>query len=201
MNNEPITGAESLQIIQEMIQKARNQFSENGHLYLLWGYVILVCCLLQFILKEWLKVEQYYAVWGLTWLAFFYQMYYIFKKRKQAKVKTYTDTVLKYVWTAFVATMFVLSFVISGFSAQFKFDAQFMYLPVLLALYGVPTFLSGAILNFKPLRTGGVICWILALVSMYMPEKYVVLLVAAAVVIAWIVPGYLLRRHYKKQQA
>jgi hypothetical protein len=70
--------------------------------------------------------------------------------------------------------------------------------PLFLAIYGVPTFLSGIILRFKPLVWGGVSCWLLSVLSVIIPVEYHLLLVSAAMIVAWIVPGYLLRAKHKK---
>ena len=42
------SGMSGLQTIEEMINKARNQFSEDGFIYLLWGWVILFCSISHF---------------------------------------------------------------------------------------------------------------------------------------------------------
>ena len=51
-NDESFTHTDSLTIIQAMINKAKDQFSENGHLYLLWGWVILICSIGHFLLMN-----------------------------------------------------------------------------------------------------------------------------------------------------
>jgi hypothetical protein len=71
--------------------------------------------------------------------------------------------------------------------------------PMLLVLYGMPTFLSGIILKFKPLIIGGICCWILSVLSAFIPAEYQLLLIAAAVISAWIIPGYLLKANFKKE--
>ena len=51
MENDKLTsGEESLAIIHAMINKAKHQFSDNGHLYLLWGWVVLLCSITQFLI-------------------------------------------------------------------------------------------------------------------------------------------------------
>jgi hypothetical protein len=69
--------------------------------------------------------------------------------------------------------------------------------PGFLALYGMPTVISGTILRFRPLILGGIFCWILALISTVTAYPYQLLLLGAAVIAAWIIPGYLLRNRYK----
>jgi hypothetical protein len=66
-------------------------------------------------------------------------------------------------------------------------------------LYGIPTFLSGVVMQFKSLKIGGIACWILALLSAFISPVYGLLLLAAGMVAAWIIPGYLLRKKYNEQ--
>ena len=48
-------------------------------------------------------------------------------------------------------------------------------------------------------NTGGIGCWLLSVVAIILPHELVILLISVAVITAWIVPGYLLRNRYKKQ--
>jgi hypothetical protein len=60
--------------------------------------------------------------------------------------------------------------------------------------------LSGIILRFKPLIVGGIGCWILSIAAMLIDNyDYQFLLIPLAMIIAWIIPGYLLRAKYKLQ--
>jgi hypothetical protein len=68
-----------------------------------------------------------------------------------------------------------------------------------LVMYGMPTFLSGVILRFKPLRIGGIACWLLAIAAMFTDYQYQLLLLALAVIAAWIIPGFILRAKFKKE--
>src|SRR5450631_2369227 len=100
MQDENITQQESLAIIESMINKARNQFSENGFVYLLWGWVIFFCSTAQFILQNIVHYQKYYLVWTVTWLAVAVQIFYYSKKKKKKIVRTYTDDIAAYVWLA-----------------------------------------------------------------------------------------------------
>src|SRR5206468_9847786 len=139
--------------------------------------------------------RYHYMVWMLTWLAFVYQVFYIAKERKREKVRTYTDKILGFVWIVFFILMVLFGVL---FGQQLGDSYYKMMSPVFLALYGMPTFLSGIILRFKPLILGGIGCWLLSIISLYIPYDYQLLLVSAAMIIAWIIPGYLLRAKYKK---
>lgn len=198
MQEENISEKESLQIIESMINKAKNQFSENGHLYLLWGWTVLICSLSQFILMYFVNFEKHYLVWLATWLVFFYQIFYLRKERRRQIVRTYTDSIIGFVWITFVILMFLFGFLFGRVMGE---DYYYFMYPGFLALYGMPTFLSGIILRFKPLVIGGICCWILSIVSAYTPADFQLLLIPVAMIAAWIIPGYRMKAKYKLQKA
>jgi hypothetical protein len=53
-------------------------------------------------------------------------------------------------------------------------------------------------MRFKPLKIGGITCWILSAISVYVQSREIILLLVPAVVIAWIIPGYSFRARIKK---
>jgi len=194
---ENFSEKQSLGIIEEMINKAKNQFSEDGSMYLLWGWVILFCSLGHFILDVVVDYPRPWAIWSLTWLVAVYMIFYLRSKDRKRTVRTYTDDLLRYVWLAFVIMMVVMFFLLQKFVPQFWL---YNFLFVLLC-YGMPTFLSGSILQFRPLVLGGIFCWLLAVAAGFVHFSYHPLFVTAAVIVAWIIPGYILRDKYRKSLA
>jgi hypothetical protein len=199
MENNNFSPQESLALIESMIQKAQNKFAENGHLYLLWGWTVFVCGILQFVLLHFFQYKQHYQVWMITWLVAIYQIIYIAKKKKEKKVTTHYDEVIGYVWISFVVAMFLIGYAITNTSSLFP-QFYIAFTPCILVLYGIPSFLSGIILRFKPLTIGGIGCWILGFVASNSLTRigydYQLLFIPAAMLVAWIVPGYLMRKKY-----
>lgn len=193
MKESSLTNEESLEVIQSMILKAKNQFSENGKLYLLWGWVILFCSLGYFILDNILHYEKPQLIWMATWIAVIYMFIYLRREGRRRIVKTYTDDLLGYVWMAFIILMLLGSFLVARIPQFYLYNYQFV-----LLFYGIPTFLSGIILKFRPLIYGGIICWILALLSIFVNFHYHPLMVALSVISAWIIPGYILKMKFKQ---
>ena len=184
---------ESMELITSMINQAKNRFSENGFLYLLWGWVIFICCVGQFIMLYIFQNENAYYIWYLPWLAVVFQIFYIRKTRKYRRAKTYTDEISGYVWVVFLIciTLLVVIMIKAGNINSIN--------PVILVMYGMPLFLSGIILRFRPLIVGSICCWVLSFLSLFTGYNFQLLLVAAAILFGWIIPGYLLHRRYKKQ--
>lgn len=193
MKESSLTNEESLEVIQSMILKAKNQFSENGKLYLLWGWVILFCSLGYFILDNILHYEKPQLIWMATWIAVIYMFIYLRREGRRRIVKTYTDDLLGYVWMAFIILMLLGSFLVARIPQFYLYNYQFV-----LLFYGIPTFLSGIILKFRPLIYGGIICWILAFLSIFVNFHYHPLMVALSVISAWIIPGYILKMKFKQ---
>ncbi len=192
-NEIKMTEKESLELITSMINRAKEKVNESGTLYLIWGWLILFCCLVQFVGLHFLNYPNAYLIWFLTWILAIYQVFYIRKKRKSSTVKTYMREINGYVWLVFFICMILIFFIES------RFQVYSISNPLLLVLYGMPTFLSGIILKFKPLIIGGICCWALSVLSTFIPFDYQLLLIAIAIISAWIVPGYILKQNSKKE--
>ncbi|MEO7046665.1 MAG: hypothetical protein ABI091_15275 [Ferruginibacter sp.] len=188
-NQNEMTHSESLALIASMINKAKNRFSENGLLYLWWGWLIFACCTIQFIVFYFYNENAWY-IWISTWVMAVFQIYIIRKKKKEKQVKTYTEEINGFIWLVFFICLMLSIFIII-YSGNFK-----LIYPILLVLYGLPIFLSGVILKFKPLILGSIYCWVLSILSLFISAEFQLLLVAVAVLLAWVIPGYLLRSKY-----
>ena len=184
-----MTQAESMALIASMINKAKNRFSENGLLYLWWGWIVFACCIIQFIALYFFNENAWY-VWLSTWAMAIIQIFIIKKKRRTQKVNTYTEEINGFVWLAFFICLILSLFIVS-----YSGNQKLIY-PILLVLYGMPIFLSGVILKFKPLIMGSICCWIFSVLALFILAEFQLLLVAVAVLLAWIIPGYLLRNKY-----
>jgi hypothetical protein len=190
-NEQQLNPQQSLALIEGMIKKAQNRFSDESFLYLLWGWIIFICSAGQFLLAKFQITDKSERIWALTWVGFIIQIVYLVKYQKKDVVKTYTDEIISYVWVTFGITMMLTMFILG------KDDNWMKLYPVILMLYGIPTFLSGIIMKFKPLKIGGITCWVLAIVATFIKSDYLLLLLALSVIVAWIIPGYLLRAKFK----
>lgn len=65
MEEKKLSEQESLQLITEMIQKAKRSFHESGASSILWGSVIAVCGLVSFAEMQW-QFSIGFDVWLLA---------------------------------------------------------------------------------------------------------------------------------------
>lgn len=189
MNNR-----EALKIIDEMIATAKADINDNGFFYLLWGWVILIGVVSQYIFLYEIQWEYHYIVWGIcTSFGAIASIVYSYRTRHKAKVKTHFEKMMGYVWGGFGITLFL-----TLFSMNANNSPSGVY-PLIIALYSMGSFISGGLLKFKPLKVGAIISWGLSLGAMFMDFKYQLLMLALSLIIAYLVPGYMLKSKYNKQ--
>ncbi len=186
---QELSEQESLRIISEMILKARNEFYETGVSALLWGSIITFCSMYSFASFYYpLPLTNY--VWFLPLFAIIPQIIISINESKNRKFKTHADAAMGGIWISFGIAILLVSLLYSS-----KFDIPSIS-TLFLILYGIPTFTTGFARSFMPMIIGGIICWILAIISMYVSFPASFLLTAIAAIVAWLIPGFILRRTY-----
>ncbi len=186
---------DSIRVITEMIENSKSRIKDNSFFYLLWGWLVLIASITNFIL---LKMGYFNIAW-IPWPILMFGGGIVsgiagYRMGKKAKTKTMFDTTMAYLWSGFVITLFIILFVAA--SGNISWQASNV---LIIALYGLGTFVSGGILKFKPLIIGGVISWAIAVATLFVPEIYSLLMVALSIVVAYLVPGYLLKSKEKNQ--
>ncbi|MEO7316542.1 MAG: hypothetical protein ABIW47_15235 [Ginsengibacter sp.] len=191
MEEKVLTEKESLALITGMITKAKNHYHESGSSALLWGFANVICFVLAYLQEEnWISLP--FNPFWLMIIAVILQVYFSWKERASKRTVTFKDETHYYVWLAFGISILILT-VAGGFS-----EIGYIVLPLILLLFGIPTFISGCIKKFKPLIFGGIVCWILSVISFFFRENEVFLLVAMGAFFAWVIPGFILRKNYYK---
>src|SRR5487761_2356630 len=92
-----MTEKDSMELITSMINKAKNNFTERGFLYLMWGWVILGCCIVSFVGSYFLHNEKVQWIWLVIYLVVIFQAFYLRKTRKHRLTRTYTAEINGYV--------------------------------------------------------------------------------------------------------
>ncbi len=180
---------QSLALISEAVQNARERIMEDGYFYLLWGYLVLAAALSHYVLLGIVDPEYAAAPWPiLMTLGGIISGISGRRRSKKARVTTFFDTAMMFLWSAFLIALFM----VLGFTAVGKIDYLACY-PLIIVIYGIGTWVSGGILKFTPLLIGGIVCWIIAGVSFYFTFDIQILLLALSILIAYIIPGHMLK--------
>lgn len=188
---EDFSPQQSLQLIQSMIDKTKENISDNRIFFLMWGWVTFIGIMGQFFLKVVLGYRHHYLVWLITIVAIVASIVYTIRHKKRQTVRTYVGEGMGYLWSGMAISFFVLSFIFSFLDV--KGSGWTLCYPFFILMYGLGTFVSGKLLQFKPLVVGGISNWLLACAAVFFPFDYQMLFAAAAILSSYLIPGYLLK--------
>ena len=80
MAEEKFSPEESIRLIQSMIHKTKQDISDKSIYFLVWGWITLIACTGQFILKHILHSENHYQVWWITLVGIAFSIYNGFRE-------------------------------------------------------------------------------------------------------------------------
>jgi hypothetical protein len=181
---------ESLQLIATMIAKAKDDYQDTGVSALFWGVIITFCSVVTFFNYYWGWRGLDY-IWFLCIIAVIPQILISRRERKNKKYRGYHDDMVGGVWISYAIAVFMLSYITNVYRIE---QANSLY----LVLYGIPTFATGYGKRYPPMIIGAIACWVFAILSLYTPYPYFILYNGAGAVLAWFIPGLLLRNSYLK---
>lgn len=192
-NEQELTSEKSLQIIHQMINKAKVNITDNGFGWLLWGSLIFLASLSTYFLLLF-EYQNLGLAWNLFGIISVLLLIYDFTKPKIKVVRTFVDDVLRWVDIGFAISLLVIILSINILKSH---NSGFGYL---LMLYAFLMLIQGGTLKFRPLMIGAVVNWIGAIAIFINKDfKYDMLITAVAVFIGYIIPGLILRSKYKKK--
>jgi hypothetical protein len=182
---------ESLRLIRSMIETTKYSLSDNSHYYLLWGWAVMIGCLLQYLLLTIFKYPHHYYAWFVILVAVVLQIMFIINDKKKERVKTFIKEANGNLWTIIGLSFVALFFIFSKMGWVNSF-------PIYILLYGIGTSVSGCLIKFKPLIIGGAVNMVLSAIAVHLRYDLQILMTALAILISYIIPGHLLRLHYRK---
>lgn len=186
MEEKELSPRDSLLVIQSMIDKTKVELSDNSIYFLVWGWLVFIGCLLQYFLLVIIKTPRHYYAWLIAIPGIIFSIIYSIKYKPKQKVKTYIGESMNRLWMGLTISFMALCFILSSIGWEHAF-------PIYMLFYATGTFVSGGILQFKPLRVGGIICWVLAVAATFVNYQNQILFSAAAILASYLVPGYMLK--------
>lgn len=185
---QQLTPTESLRLIETMIGQAKQSFSRISFFFLLWGFLLIAAMLATYLLRDLGPAMVQGLPWGIAGLAggLISAVRDASLGRKEV-VSNPMDGIVGAVWAAFVITLLLT--IVGG--ATKGMDPG----PGITILTGLPTFLTGRIMRFRPLVLGGVLFWAIGTAMFFVQDRAVLcVLYCCAMLFGYIVPGAMLKR-------
>ena len=219
-DEKQMTGAESLQLITEMIGRVKSTFNGRGSSAILWGSVVGFCGIAGF-------AQSYFGFsigFDVTWLIFIAvipQIIIGIRERKERVVRTHQEAALDIVWGVFGISMIAMLLylnLVPGIAKGQLMDSGTELLqrniqtgeikartPFILSaasltmiIYAFPTLVTGWLCKFKPMLYGAIACYIMFVISLFTTGTWDMLLNGLAGIVNWLIPGIILRNKYLK---
>ncbi len=191
-NEQQLSKEKSLEIIQQMINQAKSNISDNGLGWLLWGSMIIAASVSTYIFIE-MGAGQIFLGWNIFGIITIVLLTYDIFKPRRKKVRTYIDDLLRLVDIGFIISLFIIIFSINVAVSP---DNGFGFF---LMIFGFLMLIKGGAVKSRALMIGAAVNWAGA-IAMFLNKdfKYDMLIMAGAVLIGYIIPGLILWQQYKK---
>jgi hypothetical protein len=191
MEEKQLSNEESLKLINRMIYEAKGYFYESGIGGLVYGFSISICSLLTYFRDKEMLAFPFDPFYLMTPI-FFLQGWIQYKEEKKKKAKTYIDESIDYVWLGYFLSVF------AALCGNFA-NAGYIIITIILFLTSFAAFITGMLTKFKYHVICGMICMLIAIASFFTQNVNIYLLLAVMAVMVWLIPGFILRAHFKKQ--
>jgi hypothetical protein len=201
MEEKKLSNTERLQLIEQMIGRAKQEEKQNGWGWIIWGWLLFLASITHYVFIV-LGIKGNMIVWNVFGFAAFALMAYNLYKDNIAKrsdpVKTYTGELVNKIGNAFFISLLIM--VVGNYTTQA--DHSGVNFGYLLLLYAFWMFIHGAAFRFSLLKYGAYLNWIGALVIfLWYKElgRHTLLIHAACVLAGYIIPGYIAQKRFGKR--
>ena len=187
MEQTSLSNEESLKIITDMISKAKNNMARRGSFYfLLWGWAVLAGNLGYYFTAKHQWLETPHLIWLITLPAVVITIVYGMRQGESSVSAGKLDNIYMNLWAAIgVALITVLAF---------SYKLGFNHNAVILLLAAIGTYVTGKLIKFTPFFLGSLGLWVGAVVAFNLPVLDQYLVGAVAIVVGYLIPGYLLKK-------
>lgn len=189
MTTSGLSPEKQLQLIQSTIAQAKENLSKHSFPFLFWGWLVSISALINFLLLSYSSFgEKSYLIWPVSMvIGAIYIVLYYRKAEKTERHLTHLEYFLSRLWMVLGAILLLFSFCITLIDLNPWFFFPF--------IAGLGTVISGVVLKFTPLSLGGILLLAFSFFSANVGKETLLLLYAMVIIVAYLVPGYLLKRH------
>ena len=196
LKSESFDENQSLEVIRDMIEVSKNNFRNDGVLFILWGWIFFISAMTRFLLRALITTTEITSLTNkillvLLIIGIVFSIDYIYKRR--SVVRTYTGQVLRYLWGAII----FLNLYILVFQLKSNMNIDWLLSQYMLML-ALGTFVTGGIIKFKPLIYSSISFMVLVQVGFFFHSEISILIAAISFIPGLIIPGHILYSKRKK---
>ena len=207
------TEQQSLQLITEMINKARNNVQKgSGRFMIFWGCMVAITALLNvslvYILRGMSIPSNFsFHLWWIMVPAWGVSFLLKRKKDRSAIVKSHIDNIISSVWSAFGISNVIFLIIIFSIGYGLPMYKIFHLInPIIILMTGIGGFITAKACRFRPFMHGAIAMWTgslagtLAVIWFKNGDAVIAQfsILAVCMVIGFVIPGYKLNKLAKE---
>ena len=196
MEEKQLSQHESLLLIQQMIDTAKQEQKDDGRGWIVWGWMLFISSILTIanLHFKWFNTYFFWNLFGIaTIVIFIYETINTLFLKKRTAVRTYTkDLFDKLNAGFFISLLFIIVAINTGVLPTKGFA-------LLISLYAFWILIYGTALNFKPSVIGAYITWGFGIAALFVNTfQWVMVMHALAALFGYIVPGHIANNEFRK---
>ena len=192
---------QSLALISEMINRARNNVRKKGTFSMIyWGYLIAAVAIINGVLLHTMTdPDRSFRVWLITIPAVAVSYLIERRMRREALVKTHIDRIGGMVWFGFTISVVVFLMAIHTFAIRNEmFRSLMLITPVIMTMLGTGQFATACIFRYKIGYALAALFWTGAVACAFTGLDVQYIILAVCMILGFVVPGHILNRQAKK---
>jgi hypothetical protein len=188
---------EDLSYIKKIIENTRNVYIENGLYYIFIGTLIVVAIFGTQIAIYAKRFSFILWIWIIDCIVIFVLITIInIKKRRQQKVKTFTDKINRSVWIALYVTIALFG-ILSIIQPRIELNTG---LSLISGILGIGYFINHNIIRSRWLIVLAIGWWGGAILLYFLPGNTGAMVMGILVILLEIIPGICLYSNWKKKR-
>ena len=178
--------SESLNIITEMVDQARFNFSKNAFYFIMWGILLTGASAFQIAALQLDLTNYFWIGWPIVGL-----LGGVISAIKAQKIaaeqghQTHIDKMYGMIWIIYFITLILL---IPALVSNHMDPAGYI-----MILTGLPTVLTGKLIRFNALVVGGVSFWIIGIAAIFFLPELATVLFIGSMITGYLIPGFMMR--------
>ena len=194
MEKTSLTPEESFDVISKAIANFKINYRESSKVFLLWGWILTLASVTNFFILKFLPGTELWAhngyiilgSWAVFLLTGFIIMYFMVRKmNRDKKVYSHIDKFIDYLWWVTAPSFIIATFICIRLGIAPP--------PLMLLVAGIATTTTALVIRFRPLIIGGMSFFIFSIAATFVTNEYMALVVSAAIICGYLIPGYLLK--------
>ena len=188
---------DDIQIIKVMLERTKKATAESGTLFIVWGVLITLALVGNYVLVYFKKFEWEWLNWtAMAVIGWVFSVVYGIRRERKEPVKTYVQIAARHLYFACGALYILVGLVLPRIGI-YSYEA---IPPLTSAVTGVLFFVMGGLFEWPFLKWAGLIWWAGAVGMSFVPGNGRTLVYAGLFIAAFLVPSFILRAKFRKEQ-